>query len=231
MKEFKTAHEFYNSTEFRALRKELINTRKDKDGVLRCEHCGKPLLKDHEIIAHHKEEITAANLNNVNITLNPDNIELIHLHCHNKHHNRFGYNIKKVYIIHGSACAGKSTFVNKEKSKNDLVVDIDLIWQALNGGKKYEKPEELKAVVFNVYNELINQVAIRAGKWQTAYIISAEPRKAKRDRLAELVNAEQIYIDCDKETALKRLKADKERKHVLKQWEQYIKDYYDNVEI
>lgn len=231
MKEFRTAHELYISSEFKTLRKELINTRKDSDGVLRCEHCGKPLLKDYEIIAHHKQEITAANLNNVEISLNPLNIALVHLHCHNDIHNRFGYNIKKVYIIHGAPCAGKSTFVNTEKNKNDLVVDIDLIWQALTGGLKYDKPEALKAVVFNIYNELLNQVETRAGKWRTAYVIIAEPRKAKRERLAQQLNAEQIFIDCNKQTAINRLENDNERSSSREQWRQYINNYFENVEL
>ena len=231
MKIYNTAHQFYNSTEFRTLRRELMNTRQDADGILRCAYCGKPLLVDYETIAHHVQEITAANLNNPEITLNPDNIQLVHLHCHNAIHGRFGYSVKKVYIVHGAPCAGKSTFVNAEKSRNDLIIDIDLIWNALTGGRGWDKPDELKANVFGVYNELLQQVKTRAGKWQTAYIVSAEPRRAKRDRMAAELNAEMIYIPCERSEALKRLQSDTSREGFRDKWTEYINNYFENEEV
>ncbi len=231
MKLFKTAHDLYNSTEFRNLRRELMQTRVNDKGFLICAHCGKPILKDYECIAHHEKEVTAANLNNPEITLNPNNLKLVHLKCHNEIHMRFGYVMKKVYIVHGAPCAGKSTFVNNNKGRSDLIVDIDLIWQALTAGEKYEKPEALKANVFGIYQELLQQVKMRAGKWQTAYIISAEPFKSKRDRLAQEINAEQIYIPCTREEALKRLEKDAERKEVIEAWTGFINNYFEKEQI
>lgn len=231
MRIFNTAHELYNSKEFRGLRRELMQTRQDANGVLCCAYCGKPLLNDYETIAHHVQEITAANLNNPEITLNPNNIQLVHLHCHNAIHGRFGYSVKKVYIIHGAPCAGKSTFVNTEKDRNDLIVDIDLIWNALTGGRGWDKPDSLKSNVFGVYNELLQEIRTRAGKWRTAYILSAEPRKAKRERLAAELNAELIYIPCSKEEAIKRLQEDASREGFRDKWGEYIANYFENEEI
>lgn len=231
MRIFNTAHELYNSTEFRTLRENLILTRMNKDGVLCCEYCGKPILKDYQTIAHHVTEVTAANLNNPEITLNPLNIQLVHLHCHNEIHGRFGAQCKKVYFVHGAPLAGKSTFVQTEKARGDLVVDIDLIWQALTGGEKYDKPNALIQNVFGVYTELLEQLKTRAGKWTTAYIISAEARKAKRDRIAAEVNAELIYIPATREECLRRLESDDTRENVRELWAQYINNYFDNEEI
>lgn len=231
MRIFNTAHELYNSTEFRTLRQNLILTRMNKDGVLICSFCGKPILKDYQTIAHHKTEVTTANLNNPEITLNPDNIELVHLHCHNEIHGRFGAICKKVYFVHGAPLAGKSSFVQSEKARGDLVVDIDLIWQAITGGEKYDKPNSLIQNVFGLYTELLEMVKTRAGKWTTAYIISAEARKAKRDRIAAEVNAELIYIPATREECLRRLESDTTRDHVRELWAGYINNYFDNQEI
>lgn len=231
MKIYKTAMDLYQSKEFRALRRELIHERTDDDNILRCEYCGRPILKDYECIAHHKTEVTAANLNNPEITLNPANLQLVHLKCHNEIHDRFGYSGKKVYFIYGSPCSGKTTFVNTNRSRGDLVVDMDLIWRAITGGELYDKPNALVQNVFGLYTELLNQVKTRTGNWRTAYIVSAEPFKANRERIAAQVGAEFIYIPCSRETALKRLENDKERQAVKSQWADYINNYFDNEQI
>ena len=231
MKIFNTAHELYTSKEFRTLRQNLILTRADDYGVLICEYCGKPILRDCETIAHHVKEVTTANLNDPEITLNPENLQLVHLRCHNEIHGRFGAVCKKVYFVHGAPLSGKSTFVYSQKARGDLVVDIDLIYRALTGGALYDKPNEIVQNVFGVYNELLQQLKTRAGKWQTAYFISAEPRKAKRDRIAKEINAEFIYIPATREQCLTRLETDNTRAGVRELWAQYINNYFENEEI
>lgn len=47
-----------------------------------CERCGEPGK-----ICHHKEHITPANIHDINITLNIDNLECLCMDCHNRHHN------------------------------------------------------------------------------------------------------------------------------------------------
>lgn len=230
MKFLKTAHELYTSTEFRTLRKTLMAERADENGVLRCEYCQKPIIKDYECIAHHKTEVTANNLNDPSVTLNPENIQLVHLRCHNLIHDRFGYSQKKVYFVWGAPCSGKSTFVKAQKMPGDLVVDIDLIWQAITGGEKYTKPEQLKQNVFMTRDALLEQVKTRAGKWRQAYVISAEPRRRVREGYIEALNAEPIYLTIDRETALKRLYGDTERISVRSSWEIYINNFFDRVE-
>ena len=48
-----------------------------------CERCGKP-----GDIVHHKVYIDAQNINDVNVTLNHDNLEYLCIDCHNKEHFR-----------------------------------------------------------------------------------------------------------------------------------------------
>ena len=231
MRWFNTPHDLYISGEFKALRRGLMHDRVDAMGILRCEHCGKPILQSYDCIAHHVTEVTTANLNNPEITLNPENIKLVHHKCHNEIHARFGYTIRKVYFIWGSPCSGKNTYVNANKGHNDIIVDVDAIWQAITGGEKYFKPDALKTNVFMLRDALLEQIKTRAGKWQTAYIISGEPRKAARERLCASLGAEPIYIDCTKENALQHLANDPERKNYVQQWTQYIDNFFNNVEL
>lgn len=208
-----------------------MHERVNADGVLCCAHCGKPILQDYDCIAHHIEEVTAANLNNAEITLNPANILLVHLQCHNAIHERFGYACKKVYYIWGAPCSGKNRFIQNAKGRNDLIVDMDLLWMAATGGEKYFKPDTLKQNVFMLRDCLLEQVKHRAGKWSTAYILSTEPRRSARDRVCAAIGAEPIYIAVDRETALERLHSDKERGPYVPAWEEYINRFFDDLEV
>lgn len=46
-----------------------------------CERCG-----GIAVICHHKNYITPANIHDLSITLNPDNLECLCQECHNKEH-------------------------------------------------------------------------------------------------------------------------------------------------
>ena len=88
---------FYDSKEWRVFRENLIIDRTSSYG-LSCSKCNKNILKE-KIILHHKQELTKENVNDYNISLNPDNIEILCLDCHNKEHSRFGYKKSKgIYL-------------------------------------------------------------------------------------------------------------------------------------
>lgn len=220
--------DFYTSKEWRELRQQLINERTNsKDGILYDEYSGSPLLNSYDIIAHHKQEITLQNVNDFSISLNPENIMLVSHKSHNIIHSRFGYSQgRKVYYVYGAPCSGKSSWVNDVKGNSDLIIDIDLIWQALTGGRKYHKPPAIKANVFTVYNDLIDQVKTRQGKWQRAYIIACGAHKGQRERLINELGAEPIYINVDQETCVQRLHEDAERAEYREQWAEYIAEWF-----
>lgn len=230
MKWLTTPHELYTSSEFRQLRQQLMIERVDPEGQIICSHCHKPIIKDYECIAHHVKEVTVNNLNDAAITLNPDNIQLVHHHCHNAIHDRFGYAYKRVYLVWGAPCSGKSSFVMKNKGRNDLLIDIDLLWQAITGGSKYDKPDALKTQAFALRDCLLDSVKTRAGKWATAYYVTTEPRKAARDRMCAKLGAEPIYIPCTKAEALERLARDPERVGYEQQWTEYINNFFESME-
>lgn len=225
-----TQHELYVSSEFRGLREQLMHERINAEGLLICEHCGKPIINDYECIAHHVVEVTESNLNDVSITLNPANIKLVHHKCHNIIHKRFGYTCKRVYLVWGAPCSGKTSFVLQSKERNDLIIDMDAIWQAITGGSKYDKPDALRTQAFAVRDCLLDSVKTRAGKWSTAYYVTTEPRRAARDRLCAKLGAEPLYIPCTKAEALERLAKDAERQDVQQQWQDYIEKWFADFE-
>ena len=212
---------FYKSKEWSDLLR-MLKDQRSVDGVLYCEHCGKPIVKAYDCIGHHKIELTDSNVNDYNISLNPDNIMLIHHRCHNDIHERFGHvRTKKVYLVYGSPCSGKTTFVRETAGKDDLVLDMDSIWQMISINDRYIKPGRLKTNVFVVRDCILDMIRTRTGNWRDAYVIGGYPLAMDRQRLCETLGAEPIAVLEDKETCLERAKASGRIG-----WDEYIEDWF-----
>lgn len=232
MRTFTSLSQFYTSDEWRGFRASLLSERVNpNDGILYDEHNGKPLLNSYDIVAHHKIPLTMQNVNDYSISLNPKNIMLVSHRSHNEIHARYGFAmLKKVYYVYGAPCSGKTTFVRESKGNSDLVLDIDLIWQAVTGGALYEKPDALKAAVFALRDTLLDIVKTRMGKWERAWVIEGGANKTDRERRINALGAEDIFIQCDKETCLQRLASDNTRELVREQWRGYIDDWFNRYQ-
>jgi hypothetical protein len=225
---FTSLSQFYNSKEWRLFRLNLIVERTRSDGFVYDEVTGEKILKAYDIVAHHKQELTLENVNDFNISLNPDNIQLVSQRTHNEIHSRFGYaSGRKVYYVYGASCAGKTSYVNSIKGNSDIVLDMDNIWQCITGGNRYDKPNALKTNAFIVRDCITDMIRTRTGKWQRAFVIEGGARKSDRERKIELLGAEPIFIDTDKETCLKRLASDDKRTD-KEQWAKYIEQWFED---
>lgn len=230
--------QFYKSKQWESFRKVIINERTNEDGFVVCAICGQPILKKYDLVVHHKRELDDMNVNDASVALNPDNVECVHFKCHNKIHHRFQggdckntFVPKKVYIVYGSPCSGKSTWVKDNASANDLVVDLDSIWQMISVNDRYTKPNALKAVVFTVRDNLYDQIKYRNGRWHTAYIITGGALKGDRDRLVQRVGADDcIFIDTSKEECLKRVSSKGLTNDDAVKWIEYINQWFDSYQ-
>ena len=222
-----TLETFYKSREWEAFRKLVITQRTQPDGFIYDEITHQPILKPYDLILHHIEELTEENVNDVTVSLNPDNIMIVSFGTHNRLHDRTGMKRRRVYLVYGAPCAGKRTWVEQNKSDGDLIVDIDSIWECVSGEKRYTHPDRLKQVVFRLRDAALDAVKYRAGKWRTCYIIGGYPLQSERDRLARELNAEQIFIDATEEECLERLRADERRD--TKEFSEYIRTWFERA--
>ena len=195
---------------------DLAQACKIKSGGV-CAKCG-GVFDISELRPHHKVELTLDNIDDVNVTLNPDNIEVLCHDCHNAAHKLFGYVVgaKHVYLVYGSPCAGKTTYVNSVATRNDLIVDLDKIHRAICICGLYDKPDATKRVAFNVRDYLLDEVrtATPRRKWQDAYIIGTYPDRIDRDMFVQDYGAELVHIDTSKEECIKRAYQDIERSSI-----------------
>ena len=215
---------FYQSKDWINLLTVIKAERINADGFIICEHCGKPIVKKYDCIGHHKTELTPANVNDFNISLNPDNVALVHHKCHNEIHARFGNAYKKIYIVHGAPCSGKSSYIRDVAGRDDLILDIDKIWLCISNNESYIKPNTLKRNVFAIRDCLLDQIRTGTGYWRNAYIIGGYPYASDRQRMAEMYGAELIHIEATPEECKARA-ADRPS-----EWIEYITDYFEKYQ-
>lgn len=242
MRTYENTTQFYNGPDWANCKAQVTQERL-KDGALYCEHCGKLILKSFNpnaknnkgaVVYHHKIYLTNQNVNDASIAINPANIAVLHWQCHNEVHNRFNGTAvaveRKVYIITGASCSGKTSFVKEHMREGDIVLDIDDIWQILSGQPRYTKPNALKTIVFNTRLALKEQIAKGAGTWRNAYIIESLPLATDRKREAEKYkahNVEIITMEASREECLNRLYTMPNGRDI-KAYEEYINNYFDD---
>lgn len=231
-----TRQQFYKSKKWEAFRQVIIDQRTDADGYVHCAICGQPILKPYDLIVHHKQELSEDNVNDATIALNPDNVECVHFKCHNQIHDRFteGHAAsykpvqKQVFIVYGSPCAGKTTWVQDVATEDDLIVDLDSIWQMISINERYNKPAALRSVVFELRDKMYDIIKYRSGKWHNAYIITGGALKGDRDRLKVRVSADDmIFIDTPLDECIQRASS---RHGHADEWMKYVYDWFKDFQ-
>lgn len=91
----KRKNKFYSSGEWKALRRSIVL--RDKNV---CQKCGKLIFSKPNV--HHVIHLTPNNIDDENISLNPDNLITVCEDCHNK--------------IHGKGFKKKESIVNEDLS-------------------------------------------------------------------------------------------------------------------
>lgn len=223
---YSTLHAFYKGKEWQDFKTALIFDRTADDGLVYCEHCGKPMVQKGDIIPHHSQTfLTLDNVNDASVSLNPDNIQLVHFKCHNEIHNRFGVWTRHIYLVYGCPLSGKSSFVNERAGFHDLIIDIDKIYACVTNNPEYKKSQRIADNVFAVRDCLLQEIKRRHGKWVNAFIIGGYPFRGERERLCVEYGAEEIFIECDKETALQRLASVQDGRDKA-EWGKYIETWF-----
>ena len=209
-----TLDNFYHSEQWKKLIAAL-RIERTIDGQLICQHCGRPITKAYDCIGHHIIELTEDNVNDFDISLNPENIILIHFRCHNQIHERFEYAKQNVYLVWGSPFGGKLQWVKETAYPDDLIVDMTNIWNAICTG---DRPNRLKPITFKIRDALIDSVKIRQGFWRNAFIVGSYPLRSDRERICNILNASEIHIDTSREECLANCSNETQRQLVLDYW-------------
>ena len=226
-----TLNNFYKSKQWEKLLQVIKAERLNDDGFIYCEHCGEPIYKAYDCIGHHITELTEDNVNDYDISLNPENIMLVHHKCHNEIHKRFGFEgMKQVYIVYGAPCSGKYDYVKSIASSSDLVVDIDSIHEMISINRRYTNTVAHKSIVFEVRDKLLEVVKYRSGKWSNAYVIGGYPLRMDRERLEQRLNASSIFVEATKEECLSNARERFNDTETLNKFNGYIEEWFERYQ-
>jgi predicted kinase len=134
-----------------------------------------------------------------------------------------------VFIVWGSPASGKTTHVRNNMKNGDLIIDLDLIKQAISMQEKTEAPDNLLNIAISIRETLYNIVEKKEFNCDNVWIVASLPKHEDREKLRQRLNAELIHIDTDKNECIRRAHKDNERKDKEKQEKlinKWFKAYY-----
>lgn len=185
---------FYRSKEWSDFRFYLIAKRQNENNEIICEHCHKPITKLYDVILHHKKELTLDNVNDVSVSLNEDNIMIVHNACHNEIHSRWGRYTRHKYLVCGGDREQRLNYINSASVSGDLLVEVVEIKKMITLGAN--DSDRCLDNVFAVRNLLLDCVKYNRGKWVNAWICGEYKYLGERERIANELEAEIIDLNC-----------------------------------
>ena len=112
-----------------------------------------------------------------------------------------------VYLIYGSPCSGKSTYIRSHMSDNDIVCDVDLLYQAISNHDAHDADLWVHETALQLKQKLLDIIRDRQGGWKDAYVVSIANTDEKLKNDMKRVNADEaVFIDTPYEVCLDRAK-------------------------
>ena len=234
------ARGFYDSPEWRKTREAYLSSVN-----YICEDCGGAAC-----IVHHIEHITAANVDNPEITLNWDNLKAVCEKCHAEEHAKDKKAFKgtaarlngiafdeegnavaspNVFLICGSPGSGKTTYVQEHKGPRDLVIDMDYICAALQGeaGDIRTDHRPIIAVAAEVRGLLYEIIQQRRGQWERAFVVSGVADALEMRALANELGAQLVLLETPLAECVKRIKDDPQRARNRKRFVKLAAEWHE----
>lgn len=110
-----------------------------------------------------------------------------------------------VYLIYGSPCSGKSTYINEHMKRGDLICDVDLIYGAISGQNPHDAELYTHETACQLTSALKDIIRDRQGGWKDAYVVSIANTTEKVKAEADRIKADEcIFIDTPYEVCMER---------------------------
>ena len=132
---------------------------------------------------------------------------------------------RKAFLIYGSPCSGKSSYVTKHAKSDDVIIDIDRLHMAISPLPLHERNDDLTAVVYAMQDAIVSHIA--RGLWHggDVWVITCAAKRSQRQRWRRELGAEPQLIKADRSTCLARAK--RERPTI---WQEYIDRWFYDYE-
>lgn len=112
-----------------------------------------------------------------------------------------------VYLVYGSPCSGKSTYIKEHKQDGDIVCDVDRLYSAISLNGEHQTELYAQEFASMLHKEMIEIIRERKGHWKNVYVVSLANTKEKLQAEKERINADEcIFIDTPYEVCMERAK-------------------------
>lgn len=115
--------------------------------------------------------------------------------------------MRRVVLVAGPPCAGKTTWVKNNSQPTDLILDHDLIAASLGSRRRWHHDPHLAAQAQQVYQT--NLIRIAKAQHGHAWIVRCLPDWRERQALAAYLNAEVMLIDPGLHECIRRARRDR----------------------
>jgi len=114
----------------------------------------------------------------------------------------------------GAPCSGKSTYVREHAAAGDIVIDFDVLAQALGSGDPHDHPKHIRMVAIDMRRTAINSAVQQHLGGATVWIVDINP--GDRMALYKRVGAQFVTMTAPLEELHARAAAERpERWHQL----------------
>jgi predicted kinase len=125
-------------------------------------------------------------------------------------------------LVFGPPCAGKTTYVKKNKRLGDIVIDLDVIVKQLTGLDRHQWTKENLDEALWERNTQIRKLSLNRRK---AWIILTEPKSAwRRWWKTKLNTSDVVLLDTPLDVCLSRTNSDEIREAIYDWWTKYAED-------
>lgn len=112
-----------------------------------------------------------------------------------------------VYLVYGSPCSGKTTYIKEHLKSGDIVCDVDRLYSAISFNEEHQTELYAQEVASELYKEMLNIIRDRKGNWKNAYVVSLANTDERLKAEMKRINADEaIFIDTPYEVCMERAK-------------------------
>lgn len=132
---------------------------------------------------------------------------------------------RKVKIVYGPPCSGKSTYCKTHMGARDAVFDYDAVQRSFHYGTVHEQKEHLRELTLALEREMVYFLSTNKGAEIDTFWFITRKRGSWVCKALEGYAPEYIEVKATMQECLDRLANDPTRPN-KKEWEEIIRKYF-----
>lgn len=110
-----------------------------------------------------------------------------------------------VYLIYGSPCSGKTTYIKEHIKQGDIVCDVDNLYSAISLNEPHNSEIYAEETASELYDYMLDIIRERKGHWKNAFVVTLANTDEQVQKMKERIKADKcVFIDTPMEECLKR---------------------------